>query len=255
MFFCIRGPNPPQPHKTQKYAGVQKTLNAPLRNETGRSPSCPQTTPVVDDIRERLRSSLHLSGLESVGDSVFPLVPKPRVPGQLGLQGAASGLEVARVPGRTAVLRVKAADGLRTESVFSTESIGKAQTCFILNKHTSWMNSAKVKVDYQRLVAAQQHVGYLLSFNINSPKSSLEQGPSKVTAGRMTSNVNEWEGLTGERTLGEGQQLHSVAEILQQVSRLEQRNSPLPSHATSSSSSASFTDCSTAIWGMVLWWW
>lgn len=137
-------------------------------------------------------------------------------------------------------------------SVFSTESIGKAQTSFILNKH-ELNNSATIKVDYQRWVAAQQHTVYLLSFNINIPKSSLEQGPSKVTAGRMTSNVNEWEGLTGERTLGEGQQLHSVAEILQQVSRLEQWNSPLPSHATSSSSS--FTDCSTSIWGMVLRWW
>lgn len=52
-------------------------------------------------------------------DSVSLSVPKPRVPGQLGLQGAASGLEVARVPGRTAVLRVKAADGLRTDTACS----------------------------------------------------------------------------------------------------------------------------------------
>lgn len=128
-----KSPLTTQNSKIRKSA--KNSVNTPPRNETGRSPSCPQTTPVVDDITERLRSSLHLSGLESVGDSVSLSVPKPRVPGQLGLQGAASGLEVARVSGRTAVLRAKAADGLRTESVFSTESIGKAQTSFILNKH------------------------------------------------------------------------------------------------------------------------
>lgn len=128
--------SPPTTQNSKIRKSAKNSVNAPPRNETGRSPSCPQTTP-VDDITERLRSSLHFSGLESVVDSVSLSVPKPRVPGQLGLQGAASGLEVARVPGRTAVLRVKAADGLRTDSVFSTESIGKAQTYFILNKHMS----------------------------------------------------------------------------------------------------------------------
>lgn len=103
--------SPPTTQNSKIHKSAKNSVNTPPQNETGRSPSCPQTTPVVDDITERLRSSLHLSGLESVGDSVSLSVPKPRVPGQLGLQGAASGLEVTRVPGRTAVLRAKAADG------------------------------------------------------------------------------------------------------------------------------------------------
>lgn len=143
MFFLhMWTKSPPTTQNSKIRKSAKNSVNAPPRNETGRSPSCPQTTP-VDDITERLRSSLHFSGLESVVDSVSLSVPKPRVPGQLGLQGAASGLEVARVPGRTAVLRVKAADGpgggaaapLRGGDLTAGVSFGAAKLAPAITRH------------------------------------------------------------------------------------------------------------------------
>lgn len=56
--------------------------------------------------------SAPLWDLKSMSDQVFLSVPKQRVPGQLVPQGATSSLQVTRVSCRTAVLRVRAADGL-----------------------------------------------------------------------------------------------------------------------------------------------
>ena len=72
----------------------------------------------VDVIDQDGRRSVHLcEGLESTLDKVFLSVPSERVPGQLGVQRAASSLQITGVSDRTAVLWVGAADRLSEETL------------------------------------------------------------------------------------------------------------------------------------------